>query len=419
MTLPKQNSNTMPSRFKQNKPLLSRQPLNKNELKNEISSINLNKLNVKSENDILKKDLKLCSQIWLKLLKLPLIKYLEKKHNPNVHLDTKVLNEITLVYEKINKEEYSGKDEFYSLVMEIINKFSLICKPTAQVYMEYNNLKLVFNAEWSKYFKIKSNKEFICNICNEEFKLRKDFKAHLKTCNCNSKVITSNTSLSSPPIKYKYEKKDVQKNEKKELSISYKLYSKFFKPEFNMESIKIGDKIECPFNNCNDSSSSLAKLVTHINTNHQDKLTVISDYYCSVCGRKLTDIVSQIIHNIEHQYKKRRKIFSRDCSTTSTTASSLLNPLSSISNSFIPINTSLSLPHSNIKNKSLNSKSSKLKRKYPYDNSSNVISNDASINNLTKNIDKRKENNNYPLTPSPTSSLSQNLHTSPSKINNM
>eukprot|EP00833_Pecoramyces_ruminatium_P013194 jgi/Orpsp1_1/1187226/evm.model.d7180000056188.1 len=158
MTLPKQNSNTMPSRFKQNKPLLSRQPLNKNELKNEISSINLNKLNVKSENDILKKDLKLCSQIWLKLLKLPLIKYLEKKHNPNVHLDTKVLNEITLVYEKINKEEYSGKDEFYSLVMEIINKFSLICKPTAQVYMEYNNLKLVFNAEWSKYFKIKSNK---------------------------------------------------------------------------------------------------------------------------------------------------------------------------------------------------------------------------------------------------------------------
>lgn len=42
--------------------------------------------------------------------------------------------------------------------MEIINKFSLICKPTAQVYMEYNNLKLVFNAEWSKYFKIKSNK---------------------------------------------------------------------------------------------------------------------------------------------------------------------------------------------------------------------------------------------------------------------
>lgn len=225
--------------------------------------------------------------------------------------------------------------------------------------------------------------------------------------------------MSSPPIKYKYEKKDVQKNEKKELSISYKLYSKFFKPEFNMESIKIGDKIECPFNNCNDSSSSLAKLVTHINTNHQDKLTVISDYYCSVCGRKLTDIVSQIIHNIEHQYKKRRKIFSRDCSTTSTTASSLLNPLSSISNSFIPINTSLSLPHSNIKNKSLNSKSSKLKRKYPYDNSSNVISNDASINNLTKNIDKRKENNNYPLTPSPTSSLSQNLHTSPSKINNM
>lgn len=81
MTLPKQNSNTMPSRFKQNKPLLSRQPLNKNELKNEISSINLNKLNVKSENDILKKDLKLCSQIWLKLLKLPLIKYLEKKVN--------------------------------------------------------------------------------------------------------------------------------------------------------------------------------------------------------------------------------------------------------------------------------------------------------------------------------------------------
>jgi len=79
MTLQRQNSNTMPSRFKQNKPLISRQPLNKNELKNEISSLNVTKSNSKSENDIIKKELKLCSQVWSKLLKLPLIKYLEKK----------------------------------------------------------------------------------------------------------------------------------------------------------------------------------------------------------------------------------------------------------------------------------------------------------------------------------------------------
>jgi len=75
MPLQKQNSNTMPSCFKQNKPLISRQPLSKNEIKNEISTI---KSNSKSEIN-LKKELKLCSQIWMKLSKLPLIKYLEKK----------------------------------------------------------------------------------------------------------------------------------------------------------------------------------------------------------------------------------------------------------------------------------------------------------------------------------------------------
>jgi len=78
MPLQKQNSNTMPSRFKQNKPLISRQPLNKNELKNDLSLSNLNK-NSKSENEMLKKELKLCSQVWMKLSKLPLIRYLEKK----------------------------------------------------------------------------------------------------------------------------------------------------------------------------------------------------------------------------------------------------------------------------------------------------------------------------------------------------
>jgi len=38
--------------------------------------------------------------------------------------------------------------------MEIINKFGLICKPTTQVYMDYNNLKLIFNTEWNKCLNI-------------------------------------------------------------------------------------------------------------------------------------------------------------------------------------------------------------------------------------------------------------------------
>jgi len=297
--------------------------------------------------------------------------------------------------------------------------------------------------------------KIICHICNEEFKLKRDFKNHLKTCsinnpkssikneenkinnsNNNTKVVMPNTSFSSPPpnVKYKYEKKDTQKNEKKELSVSYKHYSKFFKPEFNMEAIKIGDSIDCPFNNCTSTSSSLAKLVTHIMTNHQDKLTVISDYYCSVCGKRLPDIVTLLIHNVEHQHNKRRKIFSKDhTSNTASSSSSLINPLNPISNSFIPINTaitksSLPLPYNNNKNKSINSKSSKLKRKYPFDNSNklNNSSNTSNVN-LTKannivldtNQNKNQENEKYPLTPSPTSSLSQNLQTSPTKINNM
>ncbi|KAG4082071.1 hypothetical protein H8356DRAFT_1324391 [Neocallimastix lanati (nom. inval.)] len=341
--------------------------------------------------------LKLCSQVWSKLLKLPLIKYLEKKHNPNVYLDTKILNEIILVYEKINKEEYKDKDEFYSLVMEIINKFGLICKPKAQVYMDYNNLKLIFNSEWKKCLNIlKLNK-----VKNHQF------KGDSNHINSNRVVIPS-TSFSSPPpaVKHKGEKKDSQKNEKKELSISYKLYSKFFKPEFNMEAINVGDKVE-------------SKLVTHIMTNHQDKLTVISDYYCSICGKRLPDIVTQLIHNVEHQYNKRRKIFSKKyTSNATTTSSSLLNPLNSITNSFMPINTSLSqssLPihQSTIKNKSISSKSSKLKRKYPFDKSD--------ISNHLNNVNSSKLNNIkiiVPLSPSPASSLSKNIHTSPTKIDN-
>jgi len=177
----------------------------------------------------------------------------------------------------------------------------------------------------------------------------------------NNKSVIPHNSLSSPPpgLKYKYEKKDVQKSEKKEFSISYKFYSKFFKPSFSMESIKIGDSIECPFNSCVSTSQNLAKLVTHIMTNHQDKLMVISDYYCSICGKKLPDIVTQLIHCVEHQYNKRRKFFSKDHSTSmQTSTTSLLNPLHSL----MPINTSLAqnsqLPISS--NKIINSKSSKL-----------------------------------------------------------
>lgn len=69
-------------------------------------------------------------------------------------MDTKILNEITLIYEKINNEEYNGKDEFHSLITDIINKFGLICKPTAQVYTDYNNLKILFNSEWNKCLNI-------------------------------------------------------------------------------------------------------------------------------------------------------------------------------------------------------------------------------------------------------------------------
>jgi len=245
--------------------------------------------------------------------------------------------------------------------------------------------------------------------------------------------VIPSTSFSSPPpaVKHKGEKKDSQKNEKKELSISYKLYSKFFKPEFNMEAINVGDKVECPFNNCTGASSSLAKLVTHIMTNHQDKLTVISDYYCSICGKRLPDIVTQLIHNVEHQYNKRRKIFSKKyTSNATTTSSSLLNPLNSITNSFMPINTSLSqssLPihQSTIKNKSISSKSSKLKRKYPFDKSdiSNHLNNvnSSKLNNVTLNTNQNKnqDKNHCPLSPSPASSLSKNIHTSPTKIDNV
>jgi len=40
------------------------------------------------------------------------------------------------------------------MVMEIINKFGLICKPTAQVFSDYNNLKVLFNSEWNKCLNI-------------------------------------------------------------------------------------------------------------------------------------------------------------------------------------------------------------------------------------------------------------------------
>ncbi|ORX55453.1 hypothetical protein BCR36DRAFT_321600 [Piromyces finnis] len=444
MPLQKQASNTMPSRFKQNKPLISRQPLNKNEFRNDNLIINsLNKYNSKSENEMLKKELKLCSQVWMKLSKLPLIRYLEKKHNPNVHLDTKILNEITIIYEKINKEEYIGKDEFYSMIMDIINKFGLICKPTAQVYSDYTNLKVLFNSEWNKCLNIlKLNKDIItspdnkidkliCTLCNEEFKTKKELKIHLKTCLINeqkvsikdedtdnsltpsikNKSVISHSSLSSPipNIKYKYEKKDLQKSEKKELSISYKYYSRFFKPDFKMEDIKIGEVIDCPFNNCQNSSNSIAKLITHIMTNHQDKLTVISDYYCSICGKRLPDITTQLIHCVEHQYNKRRKIFSKDHTTSIfSSTTSLLNPLGTIQNPFIPINSTLPIPSSNTK--SLSTKSLKLKRKYPFSiqDCNKLPINDGKI--------KEKENNLFPLTPSSTSSLSQTL-TSPVKFN--
>jgi len=270
-----------------------------------------------------------------------------------------------------------------------------------------------------------------CSICNEEFKTKKELKIHLKTCLINSQKVsikseitgTSSTStaiknkpviphnsLSSPPpaVKYKYEKKDLQKSEKKELSISYKYYSKYFKPDFKMDAIKIGETIDCPFNNCTATSSSLAKLITHIMTNHQDKLTVISDYYCSVCGKRLPDITTQLIHCVEHQYNKRRKIFSKDYTTSlSTATASLLSPLNSLQNSFIPINTALPIPPSN---KSLNTKSTKQKRKYPF----SVQNNSKTI--LADEKNKDKENNIFPLTPSPTSSLSQTL-TSPTKFN--
>ncbi|OUM69575.1 hypothetical protein PIROE2DRAFT_2438 [Piromyces sp. E2] len=225
--------------------------------------------------------------------------------------------------------------------------------------------------------------------------------------NVKNKPVIPHNSLSSPPpgVKYKYEKKDIQKSEKKELSISYKYYSKFFKPDFTMEDIKIGETIDCPFNNCTISSISLAKLITHIMTNHQDKLTVISDYYCSICGKRLPDITIQLIHCVEHQYNKRRKIFSKDHSTSISSTASLLNPLNSLQNSFIPINTTLPIPPS----KSLNTKSSKLKRKYPF----SVQDKNKSLFDGEKNKDK--ENNIFPLTPSPTSSISQSL-TTPTKF---
>ena len=280
-----------------------------------------------------------------------------------------------------------------------------------------------------------------CSLCNEEFKSKKELKIHLKTCLINSqknpikdegsststatatinntfsnnKPIIPHNSLSSPPpgLKYKYEKKDLQKNDKKELSISYKFYSKFFKPSFSMEAIKIEDSIECPFNSCNTTSQSLAKLVTHIMTNHQDKLMVISDYYCTICGKKLPDIVTQIIHCVEHQYNKRRKIFSKDHSTSmQTSTTSLLNPLHSL----IPINTSLAqtaqLPLSS--NKTLNTKSSKLKRKYPFSQENTKPNH---LSSLDTNQNKKKETH-IPPTPSPTSSLSNTL-TSPIKNDNL